>query len=192
MFLLRLFREMLQKAEEGARSKIRRWRDGTYRSVSFIDTVGHTEALTRVSLIMEKRGEEIHFDLTGTSPENDGSLQAFAHATWACAATYLFSFAFHDLPPCIGAYESIVFHVPEGTLLNPGPDAAVANAPHIGQVDCAATAAQRRRERDWRLKRGVSFSEFEETWSRKRPPDSALRYFGRWPDGVPQGEVRRG
>ncbi|MBI3014149.1 MAG: hydantoinase B/oxoprolinase family protein [Candidatus Tectomicrobia bacterium] len=50
MFVLRLFREMLQKAEDGARNKIRRWRDGTYRSVSFIDTVGHTEALTRVSL----------------------------------------------------------------------------------------------------------------------------------------------
>lgn len=64
--------------------------------------------------------------------------------------------------------------------------------PRTGQVDSAATEARRHQERAKRLKRGVSFSEFEEAWSRKRPPDSALRYFGRWPDGAPLGAVRRG
>ena len=133
-FVHRLFRELLQNAEEGARRKIRQWRNGTYRTVLFMDTIGHSMGINRVCVSLTKKGETLSFDLTGTSPENDGSLQAFAHAVWGAAATYFFSYPFHDLPVSIGAYEPIHFHVPRGTTLNPGHDASVANAPFIGRL----------------------------------------------------------
>lgn len=133
-FVHRLFRELLLEAEQGARRKIRAWRDGTFRTVLFMDTVGHSPGLNRVAVSLTKRDDSLAFDLTGTSPENDGSLQAFAHAVWGAAATYLFNYSFHDLPVSIGVYEPIRFHVPPGTTLNPGPDASVANAPFIGRL----------------------------------------------------------
>jgi len=60
-----------------------------------------------------------------------------------------------------------------------------------GQVDFAATESRRDQEKAQRLKRGMSFSEFEKNWNRRRPPASILRHFGRWPDGAPAQAVKR-
>jgi N-methylhydantoinase B/oxoprolinase/acetone carboxylase alpha subunit len=50
-----------------------------------------------------------------------------------------------------------------------------------GQLDQAATEASRRAARAERLRAGRPWPEFMADWSRRRPPEAALRHYGRWP-----------
>jgi acetophenone carboxylase len=123
-----LFRQMLINSEEGARKRIFGWCDGTYRAVSFADTLGRVESLTRTMLTIIKKGEELTFDFTGTSPENEGPVNAFAHITAAHMAIYLYAYAFHDLPISSGTFAPLKFIVPAGSLLNASPEAAISQS----------------------------------------------------------------
>lgn len=129
MFLRGMFRRIIDEAEQGARRRISEWYDGTYRAVAFLDTIGWKQQLIRVQLALHKRGDRLIFDFTGTSPENDGSFNAFAHIAAAHCAVYLYAFAFADLPLSVGTYAPLDFIVPGGTYLNAGADAAVSNSP---------------------------------------------------------------
>ena len=128
-FMRGVFRRMLDVAEAGARRRIAQWNDGTYRAVTFLDTIGYRTALLRVQLAVHKRGDSLLFDFSGTSPEHDGSFNALAHIAAAHCAVYLYAFAFSDLPISAGTYAPLDFQVPEGSFLNAGPDAAVSNSP---------------------------------------------------------------
>ena len=128
-FLSGLFRQILDEGEQGARQRIEQWNDGTYRAVAFLDTIGHTQALIRVQLSLRKQGDSIIFDFTGTSPENDGSFNAYPHIAAAHCAVYLYAYAFSDLPISAGTYAPLDFIVPDGSYLSAGPDAAVSNSP---------------------------------------------------------------
>jgi N-methylhydantoinase B/oxoprolinase/acetone carboxylase alpha subunit len=50
------------------------------------------------------------------------------------------------------------------------------------RVDVEATAAARDRERKARLSRGSRYNDFQREWSKQRPPDEILAWYGSWPD----------
>jgi len=127
-FLAGLFRWLIMQSEASARARIASWPDGTFRAVSFADTVGATESLVRTALTARKAGEQITLDFTGTSPENEGPQNAFAHIAAAHVAIYLYAYAFHDLPVTAGTFAPLDFVVPEGCLLNAGSEAAVSQS----------------------------------------------------------------
>lgn len=124
-----VMRKMINDAEQAAFKRIESWEDGVYRSVAFFDTIGTKDALVRCNLTLTKKGDKITFDFSGSSPENDGSFNSFAHIVRAHAAIYLFGVPFSDLPAASGIFSPMEFHVPEGTYLNANWDASVANAP---------------------------------------------------------------
>jgi N-methylhydantoinase B/oxoprolinase/acetone carboxylase alpha subunit len=124
-----VMRKMIEVAEQAVRQRLARWEDGVYRSVAFLDTVGTEDSLVRCYLTLTKRGDRLTFDFTGSSPENDGSFNSFAHIVRAHSAIYLFGTPFADLPTAAGIYSPIEFIVPPGTYLNASWDASVANAP---------------------------------------------------------------
>lgn len=51
------------------------------------------------------------------------------------------------------------------------------------RVDEKATAERRKEIVEQRLARGVPYDEFQETWSKKEPDESIMKYFGSWPEG---------
>jgi acetophenone carboxylase len=124
-FLLGLFRKLIQESETNARARIVRWPDGIFRAVAFSDTAGMTESLLRTAVAVHKSGDHLTLDFTGTSPENDGPQNAFAHIAAAHVAIYLYAYAFHDLPISAGTFAPLDFVVPEGCLLNADPEAAI-------------------------------------------------------------------
>jgi N-methylhydantoinase B/oxoprolinase/acetone carboxylase alpha subunit len=134
--LIGLLRRMIMVAEEGAREKIRGWNDGIYRAVVFGDALGmQEEALHRFCLTLRKEEDRLIFDFGGTSPEHGiGSYHATAASLPGHAAVVLYNFPLHDLPVSCGALAPMEWIVPRGTLLNPDPDAAIANAPVIGTI----------------------------------------------------------
>ena len=128
-FLKGLFRKMIMETADGARARIREWNDGTYRHIVFLDTTGFEPGLLRVPLSLVKQGDRITIDLTGTSPEHEGSFQALAASTRAHCAVNLYSFPFHDFPISAGMLEPIDFVIPHGTILDPDPEAAISCSP---------------------------------------------------------------
>lgn len=124
-----VMRKMIDVAEQATRKRIDSWEDGVYRSVAFFDTIGIQDSLIRCHLTMTKKGDQLTFDFTGSSPENDGSFNSFAHIVRAHSAIYLFGVPFSDLPTASGIYSPINFVVPLGTYLNANWDASVANSP---------------------------------------------------------------
>jgi acetophenone carboxylase len=128
-FLSGLFCKMIKESEDGARKRIQTWNDGTYRHVVFIDTTGAEASLLRVPLAIHKKGDRITIDLTGTSPEHEGSFQALAPAVRAHCAVNLYQFPFHDFPISAGTMEPIDFIIPHGTIMDPDPEAAISCSP---------------------------------------------------------------
>lgn len=128
-FLKGLFRKMIMETADGARARISEWNDGVYRHVVFLDTTGFEAGLLRVPLSLIKSGDRITIDLSGTSPEHEGSFQALAASTRAHCAVNLYSFPFHDFPISAGMLEPIDFVIPHGTILDPDPEAAISCSP---------------------------------------------------------------
>jgi acetophenone carboxylase len=127
-FLMGVFTRVIAMTSEAARARISSWVDGTFRSVVFTDHIGIDEGLVRGKCTLIKRGERLHFDFTGTSPETPGPYNAFKHTMVAHCAMYLYGFPFNDLPLSAGIWEPIDFTVPRGTCLNANPESAVANS----------------------------------------------------------------
>ena len=50
-------------------------------------------------------------------------------------------------------------------------------------VDHEKTKKLREKERQDRIKRGKRYDDFEQEWLKKRPPEEALKYYGKWPTG---------
>ncbi|MFC1910252.1 hydantoinase B/oxoprolinase family protein [Chloroflexota bacterium] len=124
-FVKGLFRRTLIEAEEGTRRRIREWNDGSYRAVTFLDNVGVQQKLVRNYLTLHKKGDKLIWDFTGTSPENDSSQHAMPHSLAANITLHLMAYAFHDLPVCAGVLAPMEWHVPEGCMFNPHPEAAM-------------------------------------------------------------------
>jgi len=124
-FLIGLLRKNIDVAAEAARNKVIELNDGTYRTVIFLD-IGIKKGLLKITVTVNKKGDEILFDFTGTSPENrEGPWNTFAHGVIAGSAVYLFQYFLHDLPICSGSMVPFKYVIPEGTLINASEDAAV-------------------------------------------------------------------
>jgi hypothetical protein len=58
----------------------------------------------------------------------------------------------------------------------------VAVDPQSGDADERESDRLRREEREARKRRALPLREFVKTWSRQRPPEELLRFYGPWPD----------
>ena len=67
----------------------------------------------------------------------------------------------------------------------------VAYDPELLLADAAETERLRARERAARLERGRTWEDFHAEWERLTPAESALTYYGTWPDARPNREVIR-
>ena len=72
-----------------------------------------------ISVKIEKRGAQLHFDFTGTNGQARGPVNApFAVTASVCYYTIL-ALAGGSVPPNSGAYRVVRITAPEGTLVNP-------------------------------------------------------------------------
>lgn len=117
-------RKCLMVAAEGIRRRLRKYNDGTYRHVLFLDVVGREEALVKISIAVTKKGDRIVTDLTGTGPEVDASLNGRRHQVHLLLPTYLCSHICWELPPSVELLAPFEFIVPEGCLCAADPERA--------------------------------------------------------------------
>lgn len=79
--------------------------------------------------------------------------------------------------------EAVVLDMQAGTISEWAVNTIfkVAFDPQTRKLDAERTEQLRREERENRKQRGVPAGQFLEQWSRKKPPESSLKYFGPWP-----------
>ena len=128
-YLKGLFRKMLITAEEGAAKKIRHWPDGKYRCVTFSDAVGLEQGLIRnCYMTINKHGDRMLVDFTGTGPETASSYNAHSQAAVGHFSNHVYEYLFHDLPISNATFARIDFKFPPASCLNPDVRAATSNS----------------------------------------------------------------
>jgi N-methylhydantoinase B len=70
-------------------------------------------------------GDELELDFTGSAGQYDGNLNCPLAVTLSASYFALRVLTDPDVPPCAGAYRPLTVTVPEGSLLNARPPAAV-------------------------------------------------------------------
>lgn len=129
--------KIIEDSEKMARAKLRALPDGIWRSRLYGDSTGLEEKPFRVMCTMTKRGDEVTFDLTGSSPQNEGSVNSTLPATWGGLFVVLASQLFWDVPWNQGMIAPVHLVAPEGTVVNCKFPAACANGVHT--VNCLIT-----------------------------------------------------
>ncbi|MBI4332648.1 MAG: hydantoinase B/oxoprolinase family protein [Chloroflexi bacterium] len=114
-------------SETMARTKLKSLPDGTWRCRLYGDTNGVQEKPFKVMCTMTKKGDNVTFDYSGSSPQNEGSLNSTRPASWGSLFVVLSSQLFWDVPQNEGLLAPVQLITEEGTVVNCRYPAACAN-----------------------------------------------------------------
>jgi N-methylhydantoinase B len=125
----RFFMQMQARAESAMRAAIRALKDGAYRHAIEIDGVD-TPLLLEASLSI--RGDSIHVDWTGSSPQCERGLNETYNHAYAMTVYPIKCALSPELPNNEGAYRPISMQAPEGSIINARYPAPVASRQILG------------------------------------------------------------
>jgi len=129
-FFIGGLRRILTVTAEGAKRKVRRLNDGVFRQPRFMDTVGPEPALTKIGLILTKRGDKIKFTFEDTTPMlPDKPMNSFFQGIIGLSMVYFCGWFFHDLPANNGLLETLEWEFPEDSMINAHGEAPTSLAP---------------------------------------------------------------
>jgi N-methylhydantoinase B len=122
--------DILDHGEARARTHIGAMPDGRYEFADYMEGDVAGGRPIRINLGLEIAGGDLRLDFTGTDPEVQAALNL---PTWNQRGHYMLSFGFlnyfrtiePEIPYNSGLVRPIRVNIPQGTLLNPGPHAAV-------------------------------------------------------------------
>jgi len=116
------------------RAKIATIPDGDYEGIAYNDSDGIVNEPLKIHLVMRKRGSDLHFDLSRSSPPCKGPLNSVL-ATTKSSVYLAVKHVFPDVPMNTGTFEPIHIDDPDGTYLYAKYPRPVAG--------CAAEVSQR-------------------------------------------------
>ncbi len=108
--------ELRERASRQMRAKIAAIPDGEYEGESFVDSDGVVDAPLRIAMKIEKRGETLRFDMSGSSPPCRGPMNSVI-ATTKSSIYLAMKHVFPDVPINAGMFEPLAIVEPEGTFL---------------------------------------------------------------------------
>ncbi|HVB34942.1 MAG TPA: hydantoinase B/oxoprolinase family protein [Patescibacteria group bacterium] len=128
-FVRGVLSKMINESEVKTRRIIQQIPDGSWHNVVYGDHNGLQSAIFKVEVNAEKRGDVVHFDFTGTSPQNPGPVNAAMPGTIGAIFAVLVSTLFCDLHPNRGIVSCCKVTIPKGCMYNPRYPAALFAAP---------------------------------------------------------------
>ncbi|HLW59571.1 MAG TPA: hydantoinase B/oxoprolinase family protein [bacterium] len=99
---------------------------GEFSAEDFLDGDGFTDDPIRIAATLRNGPDGVVIDLAGSAPQVRGSLNCSYSMTFSGVAFVLKTLVDPDIPVNEGFYRSFTLHVPEGTVTNARPPAAVA------------------------------------------------------------------
>jgi N-methylhydantoinase B len=109
--------EMIEYSERQMRSYIAEIPDGTYRCEDFLDNDGINDQRVPVKLAITVKGDEMHFDFTGTGASTTGPMNMSRNTTLSSCYVAI-KHIFPDVPVNGGTFRPISFTLPPRTLLS--------------------------------------------------------------------------
>jgi len=120
-----LFNAILEHGERRLRSLFSSLPDGIYESSEQFDDDCFTPQTIPIRVRLEKTGDSLTVDFTGTHPQIRGFKNSSLANTHSAVYAGVASFFEPDLPRNEGSFRAITIVAPEGTLVNPRPPAPV-------------------------------------------------------------------
>ena len=121
------FDEILDYSERITRQTLRAIPDGTYTFTDYIDDAVTRPEPIAIHLTLRVQGDEVFFDLTGTSPQVPAAINATLSFTKSAIYAAVRTMLPPDLPNNSGVFRPIHVHAPLGTITNPREPAAVSS-----------------------------------------------------------------
>ena len=114
--------ETLDYAERRTRARIEELEDGEREATDVLEAPDEDLELHVRATV---KGDELELDFSGSADQYDGNLNCPLAVTLSASYFALRVLTDPDVPPCAGAYRPLTVTVPEGSLLNARPPAAV-------------------------------------------------------------------
>jgi len=124
--------ELLAYTERRIRSNIEALPDGVYEADTYLDGDGISDDPIRLAVAVTVDGDEVEFDFTGSGDQNAGPVNSNPSTTFAACIMAILSIIGKDLPVNEGLYEPFELVTPDGSMLNPEPNAPIAGT---GEID---------------------------------------------------------
>ena len=118
--------ELLDYAERRTRDELRNLPEGSYEFTDYMDDDGFGEGPIPIHIKITIAGDTITYDFTGTSPQVKGALNNPIATTKAMVLIAFRLLLSYDIPRNSGVWRPVRLILPEGTVVNPKPPAAVA------------------------------------------------------------------
>lgn len=129
-FFIGALRRILNVTAEGAKRKVSLLNDGVFRMPRFFDTVGLTEGLVKVNMVVTKKGDTLKLTFEDTSPMlPDKPVNTYFQGIIGLACVYLCGWFFYDLPANNGLLEALEWEIPENAVINAQGDAPTSISP---------------------------------------------------------------
>ncbi len=116
--LLNYFREVLDYTERMTRAEIEALPDGVYRFTDYLDDDGFDPDPIPMKVELTIRGDEMTVDLTGTSKQVRGAINATASFTKSAVYVVVRSIMGSHIPNNAGYFRPIHVIAPPGTIVN--------------------------------------------------------------------------
>ena len=118
--------ELLAATERATRAAfLRDIPDGRATATDHLDSPVIDGVTPHITCTVEKKGDRIHFDFTGTSPQSPGGVNCNIADVLSVCAYAARSVLSEDIPVNDGFYRCLDYHVPEGSLINAAYPAGV-------------------------------------------------------------------
>ena len=109
--------ELRRRAAEQMRTHIAALPEGRWQAKAYVDSDGVVDEPLTIALTVEKQGDTLVFDFSGSSKPCAGPMNSVLATT--LSAVYLaMRHIFPDVPISAGAFEPLVVRRPEGTFLD--------------------------------------------------------------------------
>lgn len=114
----RVMHAELDASEQQLRRRLRALPDGIYRAADFLEHDGHSDELYEVRVAVEKRGDGLTFDLTGSSPQAPGFINCTRSGLVGALFTALLPILAPDIRWNQGLQRPVQVKAPDGLICN--------------------------------------------------------------------------
>lgn len=124
--VLRAFDEIVERTRGRMRAAIAALPDGTWTCLDRMDNDGVGGGDVPIALRIEKTGERIVFDFTGSAPQTAGNINLTLNAVQSSVCYAMKALLDPDMPNNQGVVDAFTIVAPAGTIVNCRAPAAVA------------------------------------------------------------------
>jgi N-methylhydantoinase B len=124
--ILACFDRLLDMSERKLKAAIAEWDDGRFEAERFVDDDGiDLEQPVRIHVVVEKSGDKLHFDFSGSADETKGPANIRPPLVQAACAYALISLVDPNMYVSSGLIRGFTMTARDGSVLNPRFPAAV-------------------------------------------------------------------